>query len=72
MSEPQMMAVGTSRRRGRPQSSVPKEHRTFYLPTDYLDRIDRLAMRHGVSSSEALRKVVELAMRMPAITEPNK
>ena len=71
MSDPQMLAVG-GRRRGRPKATDAKAHRTFYLPTTYLDRIDKLALKHGVSASEALRAVVDVALRMPGISEPNK
>lgn len=70
MSDPQMMVVG--RRRGRPQSSVPKSHRTLYLPTAYWDRIDQLALKYGVSSSEALTRVVDMAMKVQGISEQNK
>lgn len=74
MSEPQIVAVGGARRRrGRPASTAAtrKERRTFYLPTTYLDRIDRLALKHGVSSNEALRRVVELALRTPPAEFPD-
>jgi hypothetical protein len=69
--EPTLLVVG-GRRRGRPPATVPKERRTFYVPTAYLDRIDRMALKHGLSSNEALCKVVDLALRMRPIPSSNK
>jgi hypothetical protein len=69
--EPTLLVVG-GRRRGRPPATVPKERRTFYVPTANLDRIDRMALKHGLSSNEALCKVVDLALRMRPIPSSNK
>jgi hypothetical protein len=70
--EPQLFSM--PRRRGRPRSTRTHERRTFYLETGYLDRLDRLALRHGVSTNEALRRVVDLALRMPRaeLSDTNK
>lgn len=62
--ELQLLIVG-GRPRGRPRSTQPMERRTFYVPTAYLDRIDRLALKHGVSANKALCAVVDMALRMP-------
>ena len=71
MTEPTLLVVG-GRRRGRPPASVPKERRTLYAPTAYLDRIDQLALKHGVSYNTVLCRVLQKALDMPAISEPNK
>jgi hypothetical protein len=68
--EPQLIIVG-GKKRGRPPATVPKERRTFYVPPAYLDRIDRLALKHGLSSNEALCKVVDMALRMPRADFPD-
>lgn len=66
MSDPQILIVGGTRPRGRPKPLEPMEQRSFYLPASYMQRIDRLALKHGISTNEAMRKVVDLALRMPS------
>lgn len=62
--EPRIMVVGGANRGGRPTAAVKKSHRTFYLPTAYIDRIDQMALRAGVSSNEQLKEILDLALRM--------
>jgi hypothetical protein len=72
--EPQIMVVG-GRQRGRPRADVPRVHLTARLPPAYVDRLHRLALKHDVSVSDALIKVIDTALRMPsraAISEHNK
>jgi hypothetical protein len=71
--EPQLLIVG-GKKRGRPAADVPRVHLTARLPPAYVDRLHRLALKHDVSVSEALIKVIDTAFSMPrpGITEHNK
>lgn len=74
MSDTQILIVG-GRRRGRPRAAVPREHLTARLPPAYIDRLHRLALKHDLSVSEALIKVIDKALGMPrqaVIPEHNK
>lgn len=71
--QPTLMVVG-GRRRGRPAAAVPRVHLTARLPPAYVDRLHRLALKHDVSVSDALIKVIDTALSMPrpAISEHKK
>jgi hypothetical protein len=67
----QIFAVGGRRPRGRPRSTVTKERRTLYVPTTYLERLDALAARHGISRNRAFCAVLDLALRVPVPAAPS-
>lgn len=64
MSEPTLLVVG-GKRRGRPRATEPKAQRTIYAPTAYLDRLDQLALKHGMSVNKVLCQVLQKALDMP-------
>lgn len=61
-----MMILG-GRRRGRPPAATSKSHLTVYVSNSLQDRLATLALKHGISVSQALERVVEQSLQTPSV-----
>jgi len=61
MSDTDLLILG-SRRRGRPPVAEPLKPVTTWVPPAYLERLDRLALKHGVPVSRVICKLIEQAL----------
>lgn len=59
------------RKRGRPPATVKKSHLTVYVPDKYHDRLAQLALKHDVSVSIVMTRVLQKLFDRP-ISEQNK
>ncbi len=63
MSESMIAVIEPTRRRGRPRAKHPKNAMTVWVPTSYHDRIARLAIKHDVSVSKVVCKLLADALK---------
>jgi hypothetical protein len=50
-------------RRGRPRGTEPGSTLTAYVPASYHDRITQLAIKHDISVSQVVRRVLDQAFK---------
>jgi hypothetical protein len=65
VSESLFVAVQGPRRRGRPRAEARKGPLTTWVPLTYHDRLAQLAIKHGVSVSSVLCRVIQNALDKP-------
>lgn len=56
------LMIAGARRRGRPPVAEKRKPVTALVPPAYLDRLDRLALKHGVSVSRVVCRLIQQSL----------
>lgn len=61
---PESLVIASPRPRGRPRSPEPGSVLSAYVPQKYHDRIAQLAVKHDVSVSKVVCRLLDEALRV--------